>query len=197
MASSTSWIYAMRAETLAKLILTRRPDLDVLTTSGSFRGGYDLLVRITGTGLSLTPEFGVLTKGIDQPLTSTRWRSSVLRSVVRLEDRDGARGTDQFLPVCLFVFNIDTEEGLYLWLKEPQVEKDGNSRVQLSTYPRASGENGNDLGKSGAPFEKLDNDAVARIVERVVEWYRARDRLLQQSNGSMDRGLAAWNESSN
>src|SRR2546427_15159 len=118
----------MRAETLAKLYLTRRGDLDVFTLPESTRRvEYDLLVRVNGAGALDTPELGVEIEGIDQPLESSRWRLPLLRNLVQSRNHDAVRMTDQNLPICLFVFNIDTEDGLYLWLQEPHVDQNGHA----------------------------------------------------------------------
>ncbi|HEY7034725.1 MAG TPA: hypothetical protein VH482_25525 [Thermomicrobiales bacterium] len=193
MASSTSWVYALRAETLAKLYLTRSRDLDILTLSESTnRVQYDLLVRVNGVGTIDTPEFGVEVKGISQPLESNRWRSTVLRNLARWWDRSEDETTDQHLPICLFVFNIDTEEGLYLWLREPHVEQNGYVKAYLSTnLPEGNGRQKTAIS-NGVRFEKLDKVAIDRIVDKVVEWYRARDRLLRQANGLAENSVPIY-----
>jgi hypothetical protein len=192
-ASNTSWIYAMRAETLAKLFLTRRRDLDILALPESTsRVGYDLLIRVNGAGTVDTPEFGVEIKGIDQPLESSRWRSPLLRSLVQTRNRDTVRMTDEYLPICLFVFNIDTEEGLYLWLREPHLEQNGHTKAYLSTNLSEANGSQRALATNGARFEKLDKAALDRIVEKVVEWYRSRDRLLGQVNGLADSDIPSY-----
>jgi hypothetical protein len=192
-ASNTSWIFAFRAEALAKLHLTRGRDLDILTLPESpSRVPYDLLVRVNGAGTLDTPEFGIAIEGIDQPLESNRWRSPLLRRFAQTRNRDAVRTTDQNLPICLFVFNIDTEEGLYLWLREPHVEQNGHARAYLSTsLPEANG-NGQTAAFSSARFEKLDNAAIDRIVAAVVEWYRVRDRVLRHANGLADMGAPSY-----
>lgn len=173
--SNTSWVNAMRAETLAKLYLTRRRGLDVLTVSGSSgRAGYDLLVRVKSADTATMPEFGVETKGTSQPLNSSGWRSNLLKSLMNAE----YRGEGPILPICLFVFNIDTEKGLYAWIYEPIVESDGNARIDyaLRHWP-------NDV-RSGKisnvpPLQNLDNSAIDHIVDRVIQWYRARDEVVR------------------
>lgn len=192
MAENTSWLYAMRAEALTKIHLTRRPDLDLFTPSRSSLAGYDLLVRVRDTGLLDTPEFGVETKGIDQPLESNRWRSRVLKDLARQADRQRATATDLDLPICLFVFNIDTEEGLYTWLREPIVDENGESGLLQMATPFSVASNGDAKAAAHPPFEKLDKAGLERIVERVIQWHRVRERLLRQTDDASDRSVTTW-----
>ncbi len=192
MAANTSWLHVMKAEALTKIHLTRRSDLDILTPSRSSLAGYDFLVRVRGTGLLDTPEFGIEAQGIDQPLESSRWRSRVLKDLARQADRQSATATDQALPICLFVFNIDTEEGLYLWLREPIVDQNGELGTHRMATPFSVTSNGDAKVAAHAPFEKLDKAGLDRIVERVIQWHRVRERLLRQTEESSARSVTSW-----
>lgn len=189
MATNTSWLHVMKAEALAKIHLTRRPDLDLLTPSRSSLTGYDLLVRVRETGLLDTPEFGVETKGIDQPLESSRWRSRVLKDLAREADRQRATATDLSLPICLFVFNIDTEEGLYTWLREPIADENSESGMLRMATPFSVTSNGDAKAAAHVSFEKLDRAGLDRIVERVIQWYSVRERRLRQTDDASDRSV--------
>jgi hypothetical protein len=93
------------------------------------------------------------------------------------------------LPILLFVFNIDTEEGLYLWLREPRVDRNGHTKVHLAVSGYWSDANQGSESQDSA-FERIDKEAIDRIVEKVVLWYRERDRLMSLSNGVLDKGRA-------
>lgn len=175
MKTDTSWVTGLRADVLAKVYLTRRSDLEVITTSGSNgRATYDLLVRVKGTGTRMTPEFGVEVKGITEPLESRRWRANVLRNVERFSSPASDQKTDLDLPICLFVFNIDTEEALYMWLKEPVQDTESHSWT-LNSVRRNHLEAVGQTNTLSAPFERLDDDALGRIVNQVVQWYQSND----------------------
>lgn len=169
MAAQDSWVNGLRANALAKIYLTRSDNVEVLPVSRyATRPSYDLLVRIdhrTGTG---RPEFGVRTKGTRQPLGDKRWQRMIHDAMPEVEQSD--------LPVCLFVFNVETEEGFYGWLKEPVIDEvngRGPSATLGSPGPAMGGANGTGVIAS---FARLDDEAVKQIMDRVVRWYQVKER---------------------
>jgi hypothetical protein len=59
------------------------------------------------------------------------------------------------LPLCLFAFTMENDEGFYQWVVEPIITKDG-PKLHLST---------------DAALSRLDNTALDRIVDQVNHWY--------------------------
>ena len=98
-------------------------------------------------------------KGTRQPLENNRLRLRVAHYV-------GANGGSS-LPICLFVFNIDSEQGVYRWLKEPVVSEDGHARL-------LDGDQQGSARINHPSYEKLDEAALDRIVNSVVRWYGAK-----------------------
>lgn len=168
MTAEATWAIAMRAESLAKLFLTRSSrDIEILTASTlAEMSGFDLLVRILSATTSETPKFGVEAKGTRQAL-SGRQALPQFRKIT-----DKVHNTD--LPVCLFLFNVETEKGIYRWLREPIIEDGNNSRLRtnIPSYPGMKGRHGE--GGDQAPFEVLDDAGVNYIFDRVVSWYKAK-----------------------
>ena len=174
MTAEESWASAMRAEALAKLLLTQREDVEVFQVSQtSPRVGYDLLVRMHDKGSSPAPEFAVEVKGTRADLV-TATLTRIFREVsVRIRDVD--------LPLCLFVFQVDRREGCYRWLYEPVIR--GPDRAELvktldpSDQEIERGCNPAEVPQS-AGFAKLDGKSIDLIVDQVVRWSRLRGRVL-------------------
>jgi hypothetical protein len=166
-----SWLNGMRAEVLAKVYLTPAHRVEVIPVSRYSPGlGYDLLVRVTRKETSERPEFGVAARDTRQPLGTNRLIAVLRRAAGGIEESD--------LPLCLFVFNVQTEDGYFRWLLEPVVEPDGQARLV-----RAVDSRGNGAGQDEA-FGKLDDEAVRLIVERVVRWQKAKERAAHLSQAS-------------
>jgi hypothetical protein len=174
MTAEESWASAMRAEALAKLLLTERDDLDVLQVSQtSPRIGYDLLVRVHGTEVSPAPEFAVEVRG-----TRKRLDSGTLAQIVR---NQLARNADADLPICLFVFQVDARAGYYRWLYEPIVRDAEHAELVKAIEPfGAMGDGAQQVAQSPQVIglEELNKHAIDRIVDQVVRWSRHRGRVL-------------------
>lgn len=169
MAAEQSWVEALRSDALAKIVLTRHHALVVIPISRYAPSeGYDLLVRVDGTDIVPRPEFGIALKGTRRPLDDLR-ELTVAPNATREVQGSG-------IPVCLFLFNVVTNEGIYRWLNEPVIEGHDRVTLRLIADPpphervRRNGLDGSIL------FETIDDDAVRRIVDRVVEWYVAKER---------------------
>ena len=175
-----SWAVGMRAEALAKLLLTERDDLELLDASPlSSAIGYDFLVRIKNERSALGPEFAVEVKGFRPPLLEGHFYS-VLNG--RLP-----QGKDSELPVVLFVFDVESKDGYYRWLYEPVVNMaDGLEVADLVFRPPLSGKVRSSRDPGGNPwvghlsngFERLDDQAVGRIVEQVRRWSMVSRKVL-------------------
>jgi hypothetical protein len=82
------------------------------------------------------------------------------------------------LPICVFLFNVDSEQGFYRWLYEPVITSSDHAelRFNLETKPPQHPGNGSRGGVAETSFETLDDGAIDTIVHRVVRRYEARDR---------------------
>lgn len=174
MTAKQSWVEPMRAESLAIIVLTRHQALEVIPIAPyAPTSGYDLLVRVDGADMAPKPEFGIALKGTRRPLDGLRGLTATPNATREVPGSG--------IPVCLFLYNVVTEEGIYRWLNEPVIERDDRVSLRLAADPqRDERGRGNGLA-NGAPFQKIDNDAVRRIVDRVVAWYAAKERIVQRA----------------
>ena len=62
-----------------------------------------------------------------------------------------------YLPTCVFIINVRSNETAYAWVAEQQIE-DNSAKLSLDQQPH---------------FHALDRNAVDHIVNRVREWYDA------------------------
>jgi len=174
MSDDESWVVASRAESLAKLLLTERDDLQVLQPSFGFLGAaYDYLVRVAGRDATPAPEFAVEVKGVRGPADPEQIRSFIERSPGLVHPLD--------LPLCLFVFDVDSRTGWFRWLVEPVVDAAGVGALTRTVVPRRSADRpARDPGGQALwhGYERLDRDALDRIVEQAVRWSRAFKRVL-------------------
>lgn len=148
----------LRAEELAIVYLTRRNDLVVKMEGPKFFP--DLLVSLSKEGNYTGRMFGVIVKAEtehkpDQPST-TKQAKSLLRKA------ETEQLIDIPFPVCLFVFRMDTDEGLYKWVRKPVFSEDGAPQLIIDQT---------------TPLEKLDNDSINRIVQEINHWYEARVKI--------------------
>lgn len=159
MVSNESRVNGVRAEALAKIFLTRRRDLDVLPVPRSERTeGFDFLVRVLSGNAAGRPEFAVEVKG----LRGGRATPSALHRLWKNAAPTAAR----YLPVVLFVFDVDAERGWWTWLNEPK------AGLYDEANARSNGSRGaNSIPFPADPFEELNNDAVDDIVRQITAWY--------------------------
>lgn len=163
MSQDNEWLFEMRGESLAIIHLTRCSDLDVLKLSAGRRlAPYGLLVHVTNSETAGVSAFGVETKGTDRSLSEFK-KSSLVRNLYRQREGLTERLRGQYLPICLFVFNIDTEEGIYTWLVESM--PGGLTRLVTETELH---------------FETLDEAGLNRIVTQVSAWHEAREQRLSE-----------------
>ncbi len=168
---SIAWVEEMRAESLAKLSLTRRKDLQILSLSRSpGHPSYDFLVRIRGVNGTITPEFGVAVRGTTESLDRVRLPSAHLPGRGDTPGDGSIYHEEEGLPVCLFIFNIDTESGVYTWLREPQDLGLGTVDGSLAQdRPVAGMVRESPLTRHG--LKALDQAAIDGIVQDVVRAY--------------------------
>jgi hypothetical protein len=169
-----SWVSAMRAQALAKLLLTERDDLEVIDEPPGV--GCDLLVRVRAESLVLVPEFTVEVKGtrrITDTVTLRDWLSSIR-----------VTGAIEGLPWCLFVFQVETRQGHYCWLNEPLISE--NAATLRSVWePRSISRNLHQQETTLPLLVPLDSQALDGIVSQVVAWTKTREQsALQHAQAS-------------
>ena len=148
MTRSQPWYIGERAEALARIYLTRRPDLLVKQEEADY--GVDYIVEIAKNGRPTRRMFGVLVKARIAPLTGDTQDSFAafhFASQTWMEEIP--------FPLCLFAFTMENDEGFYHWVVEPIVTDEG-PKLRLNT--------GNELSQ-------LDNAALDRIVTQINQWY--------------------------
>jgi hypothetical protein len=145
------WFVIDRSEALAGLLLTSREDVHVRS---EFKNddGVDFLVELSNGEPVSSRLFWVQVKGTTSP-NPADWTQNV-KQLFR------PRGSEIYLPVCVFVVNVRDNRAYYAWLAEPSVE---DQRATLRFPP--------------GDFKELDRPAVDTIVDRVRAWY---DVLPQQ-----------------
>ena len=148
MPEDRNWFIAERSEAMASLMLTSRNDVS-LRAEKTQDDGVDFVVALKEPGnVPPTKLFIVQVKGT---LSSDQadWRENVKQ----LYGNGGAF----FLPACVFVVNVRSNDAAYAWVAEPDVKSGG---VGLNFFEQPD-------------FQPLDNAAVDQIVNRVRGWYDA------------------------
>ena len=146
---------AERAESLAIIHLTRRPDLIVRREIRAVDRVMDLLVEIAEPGASPGwKKFGVYLQGTKTPVTVSDANRKLTFSLRRFFNDHG----EPAIPFCLFYFTMEDNQGYFTWVAEPMVDE-GRSRLK---YHREK-----------ANCVLLDDGALDRIVEAVDAYYVA------------------------
>ena len=159
-----SWVSAMRAEALAKLLLTERSDREVIEEPPGV--GYDLLVRVHGDAPALVPEFAVDVKGTRGRITNQKLREWLVNMHV-------PESAEQ-LPWCLFVFQVESLKGMYCWLHEPIVLENG-AAIRSVWEPRSLTRDPLRKIATLPSLSQLNGHALDSIVSQVVGWAKAQD----------------------
>ncbi len=172
MATVEPWYIGERAEALATMYLTRRQDLEVSSVSPRSRyTGSDIQIRLKSKSGGAPITFIVKVKGVFRSSPRLGLPSSrmfpVRYAVQELEDRG--------LPVCIFLFTVDDERGYYRWLYEPVVSDQQQAVLRLEqNFASISPE---DQERQQvvilSKFEELNDEAIAKVVHQVMQWYRA------------------------
>lgn len=151
MDSTRMQLASARAIHLAVVYLTRRTDLRVVQPPDDY--GVDLLVHIV-RGDKGEAKFGVETEA----RLSMR-SDSAFRDVFHRPVSSNGYSVTKNMPVYLFLFSMDTDEGYYKALTEAyQAEADQS-------------------GKAHEGFKKLDERALDDIIMQVKQWYEAPQRV--------------------
>jgi hypothetical protein len=164
MAAEQAWYIAERSEALATLFLTRRNDLEVIPAGRYGRSaGYDLLVRLKPDDAPVDMTFGIEVKGVRSE--KRRGKSSFLVNYARGEIFDIG------LPICVFLFAVDDEQGYYRWLFEPVISPHGKAELRFGLDVTPDDPARHEQVSIRSDFEPLTGLAIDVIIERVKHWY--------------------------
>jgi hypothetical protein len=154
-----------RAEALLTVALTARNDLLLTETKLESDNGLDYLVKIVEGGIPTTKLFGIQLKA--------RIRLMGIPSIeLPSEQIDLYR--DLPFPLCLVLFDMQTDKGYYRWLVEPTFTKDGRP-ILLSIF-------GDGVSQSGdrkamvriTDFSELNTESLNSLIDAINAWYAAR-----------------------
>lgn len=143
-------VIEQRAESFAYLYLSADKRLSVFQKYRERNSNLDFLVKIKDRTFASSGEFGVEVEGV---LANGR---AAAQSAVELPDVQPKRShADSSIPVCLFVFFVDTSGGFYRWLREPVLD----GAFQLKN-------------NASVLFQPLNDAALDAIVTQVRQWYK-------------------------
>jgi len=145
MSTSLSEFLAERAEKLAFLQLTRRNDL-IVSRLGGRESGLDFLVTLGRGGVRSVRVFGVQVKAAEGSVNNPATLASL---------SEPPAASEAPFPLCRFLFTMSDDQGYYLWVTTPAVPARENSA-------------------GASEWRKLDDQALACIVDSVNAWYAAR-----------------------
>ena len=146
---SRNWFIGERSEALAGLLLTSKKNLRVRREEQRDDGSDFLVALDHDEGVS-TKLFVVQVKGT-LSTDKQQWAENV---------KPLYNAGNHFLPACVFVINVRSNDAVYAWLAEPQVN---GSAAKLHFFDRPD-------------FHRLDESAVDDIVQRVRGWCEAMPR---------------------
>lgn len=142
------WYLEQRTKNLAIMYLTRRQDLTV--TYQDSKHGLDLIVAIGQNGDYTGRIFGVKLQAASTSNEATRGVSKTWWHKAQ------ALFEDTPFPIIVTIFTMEDDQGYYGWLKEPQLDENGNVRLSLTPDYTLS---------------KLVDSDLDAIVAKVNNWY--------------------------
>lgn len=155
--------YAWRAELIAKVMFTRRADINVVHAEA--RGahhGWDLVVELLDGDAHTSQVFAVEVKATLKPdgfgHVAENGEVALHNEWIEKIARDAAKAADAPFPVCLIGFAMTTDTGFYAWIRRPV--RDGSSAGLVTERPEH--------------LVAFTDATVDEIVASVREWYRQR-----------------------
>lgn len=144
MQKTGKWFVAERSEAIAGLFLTSHKELEVLNDVREDNGA-DFLVKIRRGDPSVLKLFAVQVKGSERKIDE-EFRESL---------RPQLKRKALFMPACLFLVDVRSNQMWYGWLAEPILEANG-AKLEMSSKP---------------DVHPLTTDSIDEIVDRVSAWY--------------------------
>lgn len=147
------WLVEQRSENLAIVLLTERDDLTIERRPSDV--STDFLVGIKKGSRRTGRMIGVEIQGsLDSPRRGRQHDDFILR----FPAGKFSRFHDAPFPICLFYFNVRTDEAFFGWIVEP-VTDSATAALRFQSTPR---------------LQPLNEAALDEIIRRVHAWYDAR-----------------------
>jgi hypothetical protein len=138
-----------RSELLAKVVLTRRLNIDVFRLDEAGEIGIDFLCSIRDEKIRRFLPFGVVVKGTADQLDTSEDAAKHVRTHWKKLDKR----TRCFFPVIVLLFSMYKDEAFFSWLVEPC--EDASRLVDVA-----------DLD-----FKAFDVKQLDRMTRRITNWY--------------------------
>jgi hypothetical protein len=145
-----------RAKLLASLVLTRRKDIRLITLDAPQDSGIDLLAQMTTPVMNgqVLPSFGIEVKGTGEPLIDEH-------SATKFANHSRKHWPFQglfFLPIVVFLFSMEEDQGYFSWLMQPHVSKeDGPTLFRVASLE----------------MKKITKKSVDSMIHQVEQWSEA------------------------
>ena len=164
MKASDPWYLAKRAELLAIMMLTRNGKVAVSQSPQA--EGLDLLATIVN-GHPAGRIFGVEVKASSDIRTLVAKDGTVRKALAQqLTERLG----EYPFPVGAMLFDMQTDDGYFVWILAPSIEvRTGSPTLRRSSPLRA---------------EAVTDDLLRKVIQEIDDWYDAKTnhrRLAQKS----------------
>jgi hypothetical protein len=148
---------AHRTEALARVFLTRRQDITVLSFEERHLDLFASIEPRPADPVRGFMGFGVIRWGTDRVLPTEAAATQYANTRWRAETKKEKERTVYFLPVLLLLFSMEDDQGYYAWVTEPCVgEGDGFPKLKVVEQLDCTG---------------LERGSLDDIVSRVKEWY--------------------------
>jgi hypothetical protein len=160
MTTSIDQFVSQRAMLLARVVLTRRPDVHVLTLGDREDVDIDLMARIKTPipDLPVIPYFGVVVKGTADPLVDKKAANRMANHVRPMPAR-----AFFLAPIVLMCFSMERDRGYWAWVMEPSV--DGPDGPSLEYRERLE-------------MLEINGRSLDELLSRVFSWFEAMGKVL-------------------
>jgi len=147
--NETSFV-GQRAKALALIHLTRRDD--VVISNLELDLGVDLVVHLIRKDSRARRTFGVVVKGTSDWIATDEQATKKLNSL-----KNPPKAGDIGMPVCVFFFSVQSNDGYYDWKVEPVLDEGRAKLVPRTTFH----------------CKKLNAGAMDEIIGAVDKWHEA------------------------
>jgi hypothetical protein len=162
--SNTADLIAHRSELLARVVLTRRLNIDVVPFDEGGEMGLDFLCSLRDEKVRGLLLFGVVVRGTtDELQTSEDIAKHVGAFRKKLRKRTG-----YFFPVIVLLFSMHKDEAYFAWLVEPC--ENTSQLVEVA----------------GPEFKEFDLKQLDRMIKRITSWYKWLAKTIVSDAGEID-----------
>jgi hypothetical protein len=155
-----------RAELLARVALTRRDDVAVLTFEAA---DLDLFASIYGGPVRSFYGFGVMVWGTEKPLLDEMEATRHIRVRWKQLQRDQAHGTTYSMPVIVLLFSMHNDAAYGAWISKPCLDK-GAPTLEMPEEHEAF---------------QFDKRSLDHVVKSVKAWYDSLSTMLRPQHASL------------